>query len=147
MANFFEFDLVAHRLDGPWVRADEYDAGGFERLGEGSALGQEAVAGMHGLGASLLAGGDYLVDHEIGFGRWGRADGDFLVSHLDVQRVFVGFRIDRNRLDAEAAGGLDNATGDLAAICDQDLVEHRPLGRVSRQRGCASGFYASGGAP
>ena len=42
-----------------------------ERLGEGRALGQEAVAGMHRLGARLPAGLDDLLDHEIGFG--GRA--------------------------------------------------------------------------
>ena len=40
-----------------------------ERLGEGRALGQEAVAGMHRLGAGLLAGGDDLLDHEIGLRR------------------------------------------------------------------------------
>src|SRR5437868_1586242 len=41
-----------------------------------------------------------------------------------MQRVAVGFGIDGDRLNPHAAGGLDDATGDLAAICDQNSFEH-----------------------
>ena len=64
-------DLVAHRLDGLDVRADENDAGLCERAGEGGVLRKEAVAGMDGVGAGLLGGGDDLVDVEIGLARGG----------------------------------------------------------------------------
>ena len=131
LANFFEFDLVAHRLDGARVGADEDDAARGERLREGGALGEEAVAGMHRLGAGLLAGGDDLVDQQIGLRGGRRPDGDRLVGHFDVQRVLVGFRIDRDRLHAHLARGLDDAAGDLAAVGDQDLVEHWRLGSES----------------
>ena len=54
----------------------------------------------------------------------GRADVDGFVGHLDMQRLGVGVGIDRDRADAEPAGGADDAAGDLAAVGDQDLGEH-----------------------
>ena len=54
----------------------------------------------------------------------GRADMDGLVGHLDMQRLGVRVGIDRDRADAEQAGGADDAAGDLAAVGDQDLGEH-----------------------
>ena len=47
-----------------------------------------------------------------------------LVGHLDMRRARIGVRIDRDRLDAHLAGGLDHAAGDFAAVGDQDLLEH-----------------------
>ena len=61
---------------------------------------------------------------EIGLGGRRRADMHGLVGHFDMQRVLVGVGIDRDRLDAHLAGGLDDAAGDLAAIGDQDFLEH-----------------------
>jgi hypothetical protein len=74
---------------------------------------------MHRFGAGLLAGGDDLVDDEIGLGvtapdRCNTASS----ASFDVQRVLVGVRIDRDRRDAHAARGLDDAAGDLAAVGD-----------------------------
>ena len=88
--------------------------------GEGFALGQEAVAGMHRLGAGLAAGLDDLLDHQIALGRRRRADQHGLVGHLDMQRVAVGVGIDRDGLDTHAPGGLDDPAGDLAAVGDQN---------------------------
>ena len=51
IGELLRFDLVAHRLDRLGLRADEDDALRFQRLAERGALGQEAVAGMHGLRA------------------------------------------------------------------------------------------------
>ena len=126
------FDLVAHRGDRARIRPDEDDAGLVQRARKSLALGQEAVAGMHRLGAGLAAGLDDLVDQQVAFGRRRRADQDGLVGHLDVQRVAVGLGIDGDRLDPHQAGSLDHPAGDLAAICDQNFLEHvvifRPLG-------------------
>ena len=124
------FDLVAHRGDGVGVGPDEDDAGLLQRARKGFALRQEAVAGMHGLRAGLLAGLDDLVDQEIAFGGGRRPDQHGLVGHLDMQGVAVGLGIDRDRLDAHAAGGLDDPAGDLAAIGDQNLFEHVFLGFI-----------------
>ena len=41
-----------------------------------------------------------------------------------MERVAVGLGIDRDRLDPHPAGGLDDPAGDLAAIGDQNLLEH-----------------------
>ena len=58
------FDLVAHRGDRVRIRPDEDDAGLLQRARKGLALGQEAVAGMHGLGTGALAGVDDPVDQQ-----------------------------------------------------------------------------------
>jgi hypothetical protein len=65
-AAFLDSILSPMAAMAPGVRTDEDDTGGDQRLGEGLALGQEAVAGMDRFGAGLLAGGDDLLDQEIG---------------------------------------------------------------------------------
>ncbi len=62
---------------------------------------------------------------------------DGLVGHLDMQGVLVGVRIDGDGLDPHAAGGLDDAAGDLAAIGNEDFLEHRAprSGRNIAERG------------
>ncbi len=117
-------DLVAHGGNRARVGTDEDDAGLLQSHRERLALGQEAVAGMDGLRARGEASLDDLVDQQIRLGRWRRADGDGLVRHLHMQAVPVGVGVDRNRLDAHLAGRLDDAAGDLAAIGDQDFLEH-----------------------
>ena len=52
-------DLVAHRLDRRRRRPDEHDPRLLARGGERGVLGEEAVAGVHG----LRAGGPGRVDH------------------------------------------------------------------------------------
>ena len=139
------FDLVAHRGDRAGVGSDEDDAGLFERARKGFALGQEAIAGMHGLGAGLAAGLDDLVHDEIALGGGGRSDQDRLIGHLDMQRIAVGLGIDGNRLDPHPAGGLDDPAGDLAAIGDQNSFEHFYLlatfwaGFLTRNLACGGG--------
>ena len=108
----------------PAIGPDEDDAGCRKRARKGLALGQEAVAGMHGFGAGLAAGLDDLLDHQIAFGRRRRPDQDRIIGHFDMQRVAVGLGIDRDRLDPHAAGSLDDPAGDLAAIRDQNSFEH-----------------------
>ena len=129
LANFFEFDLVAHRLYGFGIGADEDDPGLGQGMRERRALREKAVAWMDSLGACLEAGGDNLVDCKIGLGRGGRAYRDGLIRHLDMQRVLVRFGKDGDGPDAHAARRLDDAAGDLAAVGDQDCLEHSALAR------------------
>jgi hypothetical protein len=49
---------------------------------------------------------------------------DALVGHLHGHRVGVGLGVDDHRLDAHAAGRLDDPDGDLAPVGDQNLREH-----------------------
>src|ERR1700734_1954515 len=46
-----------------------------------------------------------------------------------MQRILVRFGKDGDGPDAHAARRLDDATGDLAAVSDQDCLEHRALAR------------------
>ena len=47
-----------------------------------------------------------------------------LVSHLNMQRLGICVRIDRNRFDSHFTGGFDDAAGDFAPVGDQKLFEH-----------------------
>ena len=116
--------LGAHRLDRRRGRADEHRAAVLERLREGRVLGQEAVSGVHGLGAGALDRVEQLVDREIALGRRTRAEQVGLVGALDVQRVAVELGVDRDRRDPELLAGTNDSDRDLAAVGDQDLREH-----------------------
>ena len=147
VGEFLRFDLVAHRLDGARVGSDEDDAGVGERMRESGALGQESVARMDGLGACLLAGGDDPVDQEIGLCRRRRADGDRLVRHFDMQRVRVGFRIDRHGPDPHVPRRPDDPAGNLAPVGDENLLEHGlPSGGKRELSDCLWFYWKGAGA-
>ena len=114
-----------------------------ERMRERRALGEKPIARMDRVGAGRLAGVNDLVDDEIGLSRSGRADGDRLVRHFDMERVLVGFRIDGDGLDAHAARRLDDPAGYLAAVGDEDFLEHRRLNR-RKARASRSGVLLEG---
>ena len=50
-------------------RADPDEAGVDDGLGEVGVLGEEAVAGVHGVGAGAAGDVEQLVDDEVGLGR------------------------------------------------------------------------------
>ena len=90
-----------------------------------------------------------LSADEIGLAARRRPDGDRLVGELDMERVAVGLGVHRHRRDAHPPGGLDDTAGDLAAIGDQDLLEHGHPGVVKVwRRPCRwsslGGKYAEG---
>ncbi len=135
---FLGFDLVAHRFDGAHIRADEGDVRFLQRLGERRALGQKAVARMHRFGAGLFAGFDDFIDDEIGLRRGRRTDVHCLVSHFDVECVLVGVGIDRDGGNAHPLRGLDDPARDLAAIGDQDFLEHARPGLTQPSPVCGA---------
>ena len=53
-----------------------------------------------------------------------RTDADVVVGEAHVQRLAVGLGVDGDGLDAELAAGANDAQRDLAAIGDQDFLEH-----------------------
>ena len=71
---FLRRDLVAHRLDGLGLRPYESNALLGQSFAERRVLGQEPVARVHRLCASVDAGLDDAVRNEIGLGRWRGAD-------------------------------------------------------------------------
>jgi hypothetical protein len=117
-------DLVAQEGHGVMLGADEGNPFLLEAPGELLVLGEEAVARVDGLGARALAGGEEVVDHQVGFPGRRRADADRLVGQHDVAGVPVGLGVDGHGPDAHLAGGPDDAAGDLAAVGNQDGLEH-----------------------
>ena len=79
---------------------------------------------MDRVGAGDLGGADDRRHVQVAVEAPRRADADVLVGEAHVQRVLVGLRVDRDRLDAELAARADDAQRDLAAVRDQDLIEN-----------------------
>ena len=112
---------------------------------EGGVLGQEAVAGMDGLGAGLLDHLEQLLDHQVALvGRPG-AEQVRLTGALDVLRVAVGLRVDGHRRDAQLVEGADHADRDLAAVGHEHLREHSAAHGTCRHltRPRASGWVSA----
>ena len=126
--------LRAHRLDRLRRRADEDDAGLGAGAGEVGVLGEEAVAGMDRLGAGLLGGLDDLLDVQVALGRHRRADQEGLVGLAHVRRVAVDLRVDGDRADAHLLQRAGDPDRDLAAVGDQDLLEHGGAVYLCRER-------------
>ena len=116
--------LVAHRADHVGGRADEGEARGDDGLGELRVLGEEAVAGMDGVGVRHLGRGEDARDGAIALRRRRRADAHRLVGEADVQRLAVGLGEDGDGLDLELPAGAQDAQRDLAPIGDEDFLEH-----------------------
>ena len=135
-------DLVAHHADVLRARADEGDVVGGEDLGEAGVLGEEAVAGVDGVGAGDLAGGQQLRDVEVGLPRRRRADAHALVGKAHVHGVGVGGRMDGDRGDAELLAGAQHPQRDLAAVGDQDLAEQ--MGRRGHSMTISGSSYSTG---
>src|SRR5208283_919141 len=105
-------------------RADELDVGGAADLGEVGVLAEQAVAGMDGVDAGDLGGGDDGGDVEVALGGAGRADADGLVGEAHRQAVAVRLAVYGDGADAHLAAGGDHPQRDLTTICDQNLTKH-----------------------
>ena len=117
--------LRAHRVDRVGRRADPGDVGLADRAGEGGVLGEEPVAGVDRLGAGLGGDREDLLDVQVALGRDGGTEQVGLVGLADVAGVAVGLGVDGDRADAHLLERADDADRDLAAVCDQDFLEHR----------------------
>ena len=134
--------LVAHRGDGRCRRADEHEAGVGAGLREVGAFGEEAVAGVHGVGAGALAGRQHGVDAQVRLGRGLAAERDGLVGERNVRRCGVRLAEHSNGAIAERTRRANHAARDLAAIGDENLVEaHR--GAHAGERFCRNAVMPS----
>ena len=86
--------------------------------GNMGVVGQEAVAGVNGLGTGQYGGADNLVFIQIAVGGFRAADAVALVRQRHVKGVFVGFGVDRNRGHAHFLAGPYNPDGDFPPVCD-----------------------------
>ena len=117
------------RASSPWPRSPS--GGGPTQTspaathgpGEGGVLGQEAVAGVDGVGAAAPAPrATSGVDVEVGLGRRGPGQAHGLVGLGDVGGVGVGVGEHGHAADAQRVGGADDAAGDLAPVGDEELA-------------------------
>ncbi len=116
--------LVAHGGDHLGGGPDEGDALVGAALGEVRVLGQEAVAGVDGVAVRRLGHGEDRVHIEVALGRRRRTDAVGVLGELHVQRLAVGLGVDHHRLDIQLAAGAEHAHGDLAAVGNEDTLEH-----------------------
>ena len=132
--------FFAHHAQQIRRRADEGDVRGLAHFGEVGVLGKESVAGMDRVDVGDFRGADHLRDVQVAFARARRPDAHGFIRKAHVQRVAVGFGIDRDRGDAQFLARIDHAQGDFTAIGDQDFSKHfRP--KVAQASAC--GFPSS----
>src|SRR5262245_45040134 len=72
---------------------------------------------------------------QVALGAARGADAHVLVGKEHVQRVLVGFRVHRHRLDAELPARVDHPQRDFPAVGDQDLLEHLTPATTTRAHG------------
>ncbi len=115
--------LVAEGLDLRGRRPDEGEARRLDGAGEGGRLGQEAVAGVDGVGARVEGGLHDAVGAQVAVGRRRSAQRHGHVGLADVGGgpVRVGEHGDGRDVAAGQRG--DDAAGDLAPVGDEDAAE------------------------
>src|SRR4029079_6587987 len=94
------------------------------RLGKLCVLREEAVAGVDRLGAPLSCRLENGRNIQIGLACVRRTNAYRLVRHRHMSGICVGVRIDCNGRDAHALSGTHDATGNLAAIGNEERSEH-----------------------
>ncbi len=80
---------------------------------------------MNRVRAGDLGRSDQSRDVEIGLACRRRSDADVVVGEAHVQRLAISFGVDGNRLNAQLAARTNHTQRDLAAVRDENLVEHR----------------------
>src|SRR6188474_3737349 len=106
---------------------------------------------MDGVGAGDLGGGDDARDVQVGLPPRGRTDADVVIGKADVQRFAVRFAVDRDGLNPQLTAGTNHSQRDLAAIGDEDFIEHSAGSRgahqgvTSRVIPCGTSLAASAG--
>src|SRR5207248_9026695 len=95
---------------------DELDVAALPGFGKMRVLGEKTVTGMYRIDIANLGCAHDSIDFEIALRAGRRADANGFVCKLNVQRIDVGFRINRERSDAELLAGTNHAQRDLTAI-------------------------------
>ena len=117
-------DLVAHGGDSCRRRTDEHQSGTRQCSGEIRVLREESVTGVHCLRPGSHGRIDHGLDVEITLPRGRRPDPDGDVSLGHVACARVGIAVDRHRPDTHGSQRADDAHGNLAAVRDENGVEH-----------------------
>src|SRR5579863_1449505 len=117
-------DLVTHGANGLGFGAYEYEAALLDPFAKVRSLGEEAVAGVDRHRVGDLRGADDGRHVEVAARGGRRADAHGLVREQHVLEAVVGRRMHRHRLDTELPAGAQDPQRDLAAVGDDDLLDH-----------------------
>src|SRR5262249_41366737 len=134
--------LETHPANCTCGRSDKDEARlrtGFGKIG---ILGEKTVARVDTVRAGLFCRRNQMFDREIAGMRLRPANQTGLIARASVQRASIGFRINRDCMQAEALGRARNATGNFAAISDEDGAQHLAASErvmAARSTHCASG--------
>ncbi len=120
--------LVAHQPDMIRRRSDEADSVLLHDRREVRVFRQEPVARVDGVGVGDGGRGQNRRNVEIALARRGRADADAFIGETDMHGVLVRRRVHRHGLNPHLVTGAVDAERDLAAVGDQDFVEHGRVG-------------------
>ena len=96
----------------------------FKDFSKTGIFRQKTIARMDGVGASDFAGGKKMRHVEIALGRRRWANTDTFVGQTHMHGVGVGGGMYGDCGDAQFFARPLNAQSDLAAIGNQDLIEH-----------------------
>ena len=104
-----------------WRRPYPDEPGCLDRFCEVTALREEAVAGVDGVGPDRFRGADVLLGVEVA------RDCNGLVGRAGVERRRVVRCDDGHGRDSELAARAEDPKGDLATIGDEQLVDRHAL--------------------
>ena len=110
-------ELVGGEAHGARGRADPHEAGAAHRLCQRGALGQEAPAGVHGVGARLDGRLHEPVGVEVA------ADLPDVVGHAGVQRASIVGGHRRDRRHAEPPARARDADRHISPVCDEEPLD------------------------
>jgi hypothetical protein len=116
--------LRAHQLDRRRRRADPGQPRLLHRARERSVLGKEPITGVHRLCPGSQRRLHEHVDLQVALRRRSRPDQERLVRETRMQRVAICLRVHTDRAGAQLSERPEDTDGDLAAVRNQDLVEH-----------------------
>ncbi len=116
--------LVAHCLHRTRGRPDEPDVAALAHFDEMRVLGEKSIAGMNRVNIADLGCAHDPIDSQITFQARGGADADRFVSKLDVQRIDVCLRINRQSANAEFFARANHPQRDFSAISNQYFLKH-----------------------
>src|SRR5204862_6356191 len=105
-------DLVAQHPERVGTGPDPDEPGFNDGLGELGVLGEEAVPGMHGVGAGLRCCREQLADVEVALPWRDPTERNRFVRDADVRRLKVRLGVPRNAADARVLACASNAYGD-----------------------------------
>src|SRR5450432_2810275 len=80
---------------------------------------------MDGVHVGDFGGADHGRNIQITLRQRRRADADSFVGKADVERVAVGFAVNRHRADAQLFAGADHPQSNFAAVRNEYFLEHQ----------------------